>query len=227
MIDPTRPPPRTEIRTVVRPLANPLPLGLLSFGIGMLLLGAQTAGWAPSGEAPQFGLLVAAFVFPLEGTAALMAFAARDTLAATVLGIFTTSWLALGLSLIVEPPGARSVALGFYLLGFAAAVGSLAVAAVAGKPLIAMLLTLSAARAVLDGLYEVTGATSLRDAAGYVAAALALGAWYVGIAFLLEDLRGEALLPTVRRGAGLSAVDGDPTRGPAHAVGEPGVREQL
>src|SRR3954454_12911247 len=79
----------TPIRINVRPLASPLPLGLFSFGVGMLLLAAQTAGWVPVGQASQVGLLLAAFVFPLEAVATIIAFLARDVLAATVLGLFS------------------------------------------------------------------------------------------------------------------------------------------
>jgi len=82
-------PAAAAMRINVRPLGNPLPLGLFSFGIGMLLLAAQTAGWVAESDATQIGLVLAAFVFPLEGLATIMAFLARDTLAATVFGLFT------------------------------------------------------------------------------------------------------------------------------------------
>lgn len=49
-------------------------------------------------------MVLAAFVFPLDAVAALMAFWARDTLAATVLGLFSTSWLTIGVSLITGAP---------------------------------------------------------------------------------------------------------------------------
>src|SRR5579875_2562551 len=96
--------------------------------------GSTSARWAPVKEAPQGGLLMAAFVFPLEGLAAVLAFLARDTLAATVLGLFTTSWLALGLVLITATPGAISVTEGFFLLGFTGAVAVLGFLATSGKP---------------------------------------------------------------------------------------------
>src|SRR5436305_15211454 len=89
---------RPQLSINLRPLANPLPLGLYSFGIGMLLLGAQSTGWIPLKENLQVGLVLASFVFPLEVVAAIFAFLARVTLAATVLGLFTTSWLTVGLS---------------------------------------------------------------------------------------------------------------------------------
>jgi succinate-acetate transporter protein len=98
-------------RIVLRPFGSPLPLGLFSFGVGMLLLAAETAGWVPRGQTMQVGILIASFVFPLEGAAAIIAFLARDTLAATVLGLFATSWLCSGLILISRrpaPPASRS-----------------------------------------------------------------------------------------------------------------------
>ena len=218
---------RTAIRVVVRPLGNPMPLGMFSFGIGMLLLAAQSAQWVPLSETMQIGILLAAFVFPLEGLATVMAFVARDTLAATVLGLFTTSWLALGLVLITGTPGAISTTEGIYLLGFAAAVASLALIASAGKPLVALTLVLSATRAILFGLYEVTRTASLEHAAGYVAAAIAAVAWYSGTAFAVEEVRGRPLLPVLRRGSSAVAVSDDLPRQLSDARREPGVRSQL
>jgi uncharacterized protein len=218
---------RTETRIVLRPLGNPMPLGMFAFGIGMLLLAADSAGWAPVSESAQIGILLAAFVFPLEGLATVMAFIARDTLAATVLGLFTTSWLALGLVLITGTPGAISTTEGIYLLGFAGAVASLALIASAGKPLVALTLVLSAARAILYGLYEVTRTPGLEHAAGYVAAAIAAVAWYAGTAFAFEEVRGRPLLPVLRRGTSAAAVSGDLRGQLVHAGQEAGVRQQL
>lgn len=219
---------RAATRIVVRPLGNPLPLGMFSFGIGMLLLAAESAGWAPVSEDMQIGILLAAFVFPLEAVATVIAYIARDTLAGTVLGLFTTSWLALGLIQITGRPGALSTIEGIYLLAFAAAVASLALIASLGKPLIALTLMLSAARAVLFGLYELTGTPGLERAAGIVAAAIAAVAWYGGgTAFAFEEMRGRPLLPVLRRGASATAVSGDLPRQLHHARDEPGVRQQL
>lgn len=215
------------LRINVRPLGNPLPLGMFSFGIGMLLLAAQSAGWVPVAEATQIGIILAAFVFPLEGLATIIAYLARDTLAATVLGLFTTSWLALGLVLVTGTPGAISVTEGFYLLGFAGAVASLALVAMSGKPIIALTLVLSATRAVLYGLYEVTRTTALQHAAGYVAAGIAALAWYAGTAFAVEDLRQRPLLPTLRRGPALTALDGELADQLSRTRQEAGVRHQL
>jgi succinate-acetate transporter protein len=189
-------------RINLRPLANPLPLGLFSFGIGMVLLGAQSAGWTPAAQDTQVGLVMVAFVFPLEG-------------------------LTLGVALILGPPATASLALGFYLLAFAAVVLTLAAVAAMGKPLIALLLSLSAARAILDGIYQVSGDTGLEHAAGYVAVGIAAVAWYAGTAFLVEDLRQASVLPVFRRGPSTAAVDGRLGDQLGHAAGEAGVRQQL
>lgn len=218
---------RPAVRINVRPLGNPLPLGIFAFGIGMLLLAAQGAGWVPITEDVQMGLILAAFVFPLEALATVIAYLARDTLAATVLGLFTTSWLALGLILVVGTPGAISATEGIYLLGFAGVVASLALIATTGKPLIAVLLVLSCARALLYGLFELTRSLGLQHAAGYVAAVIAGVAWYAGTAFALEDIRQRPLLPVLRRGSATAAMNDALEQQVGRSAHEAGVRQQL
>ena len=78
----------------------------------MLLVGCSATGWIPVAQQPEVGLLLIAVVVPLELVATVFAFPARDTLGATTLGLFTTSWLALGWSDRVSAPGATSKALG-------------------------------------------------------------------------------------------------------------------
>jgi uncharacterized protein len=141
-----------QTRIVLRPVGSGLPLGFFSFGIGMLLLGCQEIGWIPVAEQRDVGLLLVAFVFPLELIATVFAFLARDTLGATTLGLFTTSWLALGISQVTSPAGATSVALGIYLFGFAAAVVLLALLSTMGKPFFSVLLSLASTRMVLSGV---------------------------------------------------------------------------
>ena len=148
-------------------------------------------------------------------------------LAGTALGLFTTSWLALGLALIVGEPGATSHTLGFYLIAFAAPVISLAVVAVSGKPLLALLLALSATRAILAGVFEFSGSTGVEHAAGYAAAAIALIAWYGGTALLVEDLRQRTVLPVFRRGPSRTALEGGLTEQLERARSEAGIRSQL
>ncbi len=133
--------------------------------------------------------------------------------------------LALGLALFTGTPGVPVMTIGFYLFAFAAPSSSWPPWPRLGKPLIAAHLVLSGTRAILDGLYQVSGTTGLERAAGYVAAAIAAVALYAGTAFLLEDLRQHAVLPVFRRGAGAAAMDGDRRRaarpGPRRGGGAP------
>src|SRR4051794_4411499 len=111
-----------EVRIVVRPYASSLPLGFFSFGVGMLLLGGMANGWLHPSDRHTVGLLLALFVFPLELVCAIFALLSRDTFGATGLGMFTTSWLALGIANLMSSQSSVSRAVGLFEFGFAFAV---------------------------------------------------------------------------------------------------------
>lgn len=217
---------REQTRIVLRPIGSGLPLGFFSFGIGMLLLGCAGIGWIPVSEQKDVGMTLIAFVFPLELTATIVAFLARDTLGATTLGLFTTSWLTLGWADQASPAGATSVTLGIYLFGFATAAFLLALMSTAGKPLFSLLLGLSVARMVLSGVYEVGGSHEWYEIAGGIALALAALAMYGGAALGLEDARQQEVLPLFRRGSADRAFQGFEEQ-LERLEAEPGVRQQL
>jgi hypothetical protein len=50
---------------------------------------------------------------------------------------------------------------------------------------------------------------------------------YGGLAFLLEDAKGAAVLPLKRRGSSREAIEGDMTTQLAGLANEPGVRKHL
>ncbi|MDX6436746.1 MAG: uncharacterized protein QOK34_1580, partial [Gaiellaceae bacterium] len=152
----------------------------------MFILGGIGIHSIPVGDVKTAGLLLAAFVFPLELIATVIAFLARDTTGATTLGLFAGSWLAVGLALANAKPGETSRSLGYFLVYFGAVVVLLAVAALFGKPLIGVLLLLSSVRAILAGVYELTGDKGWETAGGWLAFLIAGAALYGGLAFLLE-----------------------------------------
>lgn len=210
-------------RVALRPYATPLPLGFYSFGVGMALLGGIGLGWLTTPEEVRAaGVLMAAFVFPLEFVAAVIALLARDTAAATTLGLYTTSWLGLGLLDALNPAQPTSRAVGLFLAAFALVLVPLAVSAVFGKRVLAVVLGVSIVRAGLQAAYEL-GAPHWTDRANGVTALVVLAlALYAGTAFLVEDIRGRtALVP--RHGAAETAMRADGDRTPP----DPGVREQL
>jgi len=213
-------------RIMLRPIGSGLPLGFFAFGIGMFLYGAQGAQWVPVTEAKTVGLLLVSFVFPLELIATIVAFLARDTLGATTLGLFTTSWLALGWADYASPPGSTSVTLGVYLFGFATAALLLALTSLGGKPFFSVLLAVAVARMVLSGVYEIGAAHEWYRISGGVGIALTALALYGGSALALEDAHQRELLPLFRRGAAEQAFQGYDTQ-LERLEAEPGVRQQL
>jgi uncharacterized protein len=214
-------------RAVLRPYANPLPLGFFSFGVGMALLGGLGLGWLTSApEIRAAGVLMAAFVFPLELLAAVVAVLARDTAAATALGLYATSWLAQGLLDALHPTQQTSRAVGLFLAGFALMLVPLAVSAVFGRPLLALVLAVSIVRAGLQAAYQF-GAPDWVDRATGVAALLLLAlACLAGTAFLVEDVRGRTRL-VPRRGPARDALDRNAGERTRDAPPEPGLRTQL
>jgi len=218
-------PPITRI--FVRPIGSGLPLGFFAFGIGMFLLGALGIEDVPPPDVKNAGLILVAFVFPLQFLGTIVAFLARDTTGATALGLFTTSWLTIGALLITSEPGSTSRALAYFLVYFSVVVGVLAATSVAGKPLLALILTVSGVRAVLGALFEFTGNTTFEHVGGVVAFVISGLALYGGAAFLLEDARQREVLPLFRRGDAREAIEGglaDQLRG---LDSEAGVRTQL
>jgi uncharacterized protein len=216
-----------QVRVTVRPYGSVVPLGFLAFGIGMFMYAALDAPWVKQSEGHTVGLMLVTFVAPLEGIAAVIAFLARDTLAGVALGLFTGSWLLTGFSTMRAEPGVLSAAQGYFLIGFAVAIALLSVVAWLGQPLIAALLTVATARSVFSAVYQLGGGAGWNHLAGWIALAIYCIAMYGGLAFLLEDAKGHAVLPLARRGSSREAIQGDMGDQLAGLAGEPGVRKHL
>lgn len=220
-------PGRTVVRAVVRPYGSALPLGFFCFGIGMLLLAGLPLGWIAGSDVRVAGILLAGFVFPLEFLACVIAFLARDTATAATLGLFSTSWLALGLVDVLVDPASTSHAEGLYLIGFTVMILALAVVAFPGKPLLGLLLAASALRSLLSGAYQLGAPRALDAAAGVDAIVIFAAAVYLGLAFVLEDIHQRPVLPTLRRGPARRAIHGDLHDQLARLHDEAGIRPQL
>jgi succinate-acetate transporter protein len=216
-----------QVRVVVRPYGSSVPLGFFAFGIGMFLYAALDAPWVTATQGHSIGVLLAGFVAPIELVATIFAFLARDTVAAATLGLFAGSWFVAGLTTMQAKPGVLDPAVGYFLISFTIVVVLLAGAAVLGKPFIAVLLLVSAARAVFSAIYELGGGQTWNHVGGWLALAIFCIAMYGGIAFLLEDALGRTVLPLGRRGGSREAVEGslsDQLRG---LEDEAGVRHAL
>jgi succinate-acetate transporter protein len=211
-----------DVRVMLRPYASPLPLGFFSFAVGMALLAGLGFGWFSSPqEIRAAGVLMAVFVFPLELLATVVALVTRDTGAATTLGLYSTSWVALGLLNALDPTQPTSPVIGVYLLAFSIVLVPLAVSAAFGKVLLTVVLASSIVRAVFQGVSELGAPHWTKTADGVSALVVLALACYAGTAFLVEDIRKEPTPLVPRRG---SAAIADPA---ADGVPEPGVRDQL
>jgi hypothetical protein len=216
-----------QVRITVRPYGSVVPLGFLAFGIGMFLYAAFDAPWIPATQGKDIGLMLVTFVAPLEGVAAIVAFLARDTLAGVALGLFTGSWLMTGFATMQAKPDTLSSAQGYFLIAFSIAVGLLSLVAWLGQPLIATLLTVAVVRGLFSAVYQLGGGQGWNHAAGWIALAIFCVAMYGGLAFLLEDAKGHAVLPIGRRGSSREAIEEGLESQLAGLADEPGVRKHL
>ncbi|HJP76276.1 MAG TPA: hypothetical protein VJ914_18555 [Pseudonocardiaceae bacterium] len=210
-------------QVTLRPYGNPLPLGFFSFAVGMVLLAGIGLGWlSTAADVRTAGILMAAFVFPIELIATVFALLTRDTPTAAALGLYTTMWLGLGLVTALNPEVQTSRTVGMLLGAFTMMLIPLAIAAAFGKVLVSVVLAVSAIRSGLAAAYQL-GGPHWTDRASGIGALVLLGlALIAGTALLVEDLRGSAAL-IGRRGQAAAAV----RAGSSESPDEPGVRELL
>jgi uncharacterized protein len=214
-------------RIVVRPIANPLPLGFLALAGGTLLVSGLQLEWLAAPEGDAVALALIAFVFPLQLVAAVFGFLGRDVVAGTGMGVLAGTWLTVGLVTLTGSRGVTSDALGLLLLIAAAAMLVPALASATHKLAVTAVLATTALRFAATGLYELTAAGAWRDVAGLIGVLLCALAFYVALAMALEDARGATVLPLARRGSGATAISGGLGEQVSGVEGEVGVRKQI
>ncbi len=163
----------------------------------------------------------------MDRDVAAYAFASGDGAVGTGMGVLAGTWLATGLVTITAPPGTVSPALGLVLL--TAAVGLLVpiVASGTSKLVASLVLLTASARFALTGIYELTASGALAAAAGWCGLVLTVVAVYGAFAFAVEDVGHEAVLPTMRLGAGRTIMTGDAAAQVDDVHHDAGVRRQL
>jgi uncharacterized protein len=216
-----------EPRIVLRPLANPLPLGFLALAAGTLLLAGLQLGWLDAEEGQSVALALLAFVFPLQLLVCVFGYLCRDVVAGTGMGVLAGTWLTISLVMLTSPPGSTSDALGLFLLLAFVAMLIPAAAASLGKLVPAAVLGAAGLRFGVTGIYELSASPTWEDIAGVLGLALCAIALYAALAMALEDARRRTVLPLLRRGAGRALMEGDLGDQAADLEREAGVREQL
>jgi succinate-acetate transporter protein len=214
-------------RIVLRPIAGPLALGFFGLAAATFVMSGLQLGWVEPTEGRQVALCILAFTVPLQFTASLFGFLARDGVAATGMGLLSGTWAAIGVVTFLGPAGSTSDALGLFLLVAGAALWAPASSAVASKLVPAVVLSTAGLRFVVTGLSQLTSSDAWENTAGVIGLALTCFALYAAYAAEFEDVLERPLLPLGRRGKGRRAVKGSFPEQVANIAHEPGVREQL
>jgi hypothetical protein len=213
-----------DARIDLRPVATPLPIGMLALAVGSLLLSGQQLGWLSTAQSHTLALCVLGFVVPLQLIGFVFALLSRDEGVASAMAVLSGTWLATALALGTSAPGSTSAALGMLLVAAAGALLAPVAVASSSKPLIAVVVTITAVRFLVAGVYELGAGSSWQTAAGVLGLVVSAGAWYAGVAFALEAGREHPVLPTLRRSGPSPESTVDPVGRASHAAG---VRSQL
>jgi uncharacterized protein len=215
------------VQVMLRPLANPLPLGFLALGVATLLLSGVQLQWLPPEDAATVAVILFVFVAPLQLLASILGFLARDPVAGTGMGILAGTWAAVGLVTLRSPVGTTSHTLGLLLLVSAAAMLVPALGALEAKLFPAIVLATTALRFLLTGVYQLSGVTGWKVAGGVTGVVLCALALYAATAFMIEETSHRSWLRLGRRSSGRRAITGDLGQQLEHIASEAGVREQL
>jgi succinate-acetate transporter protein len=192
-------------RVVLRPLANPLPLGFLALGAANLLLSGVQLGWLETTDAVMVPVILLAFVAPLLLIASILGFLARDPVAGTGMGVLAGAWAAIGIVMFRGHPGATSRGLGLLLLVAAAGLLIAAAGAIGTKLVPAAVLSLTALRFSFGGIHQLSGNSFWKTSAGVLGLFVLAAALYAATAFMLEETNHTTRLPLGRRQAGRRA----------------------
>ncbi|MFD8478010.1 acetate uptake transporter family protein [Kitasatospora sp. NPDC059673] len=195
------PAPRPELHTMtrisLRPIASPMPLGFFAVAIASAVTSSLQLGLIDGAYRQAVSLTVFS-AFVLQLLVGILAFGARDVIAATLMAGFAGAWLSFGLVTATDAPGGARV-LGVLNLTFTVFAALMASVARPKKALWAVLLV-ATPRYLVAGLAGVTGVEWLGRAAGGLGMLLTLVAMYTAYALMLEELRGRDVLPIGRSG---------------------------
>ena len=212
---------------MLRPVGNPLPLGFLGLAIATGVVASYNLGWVPANQQHQVALVLMAFAFPLQGVGSIFCFLARDAPAGTGFGVQGVAWLTLGLLFLAGRPGSRSSTIAVFLFMAAAAIVPPAATVGLSKLVPALIMSGTAVRFFLTGLYEQFGTAGWAKAAGWEGVTLAALALYAALAVDLAAALRRSVLPIGRHGRGDSTVKSTPSDQSAELQREPGARAQL
>ena len=217
----------SRTRVTLRPIAGPLALGFFGLAAATFVMSGLQLGWVEPTEGKQVALCILAFTVPLQFTASLLGFLARDGVAATGMGLLSGIWAAIGLVTFTGKPGSTSDALGLFLLVAGVAMWAPASSALGSKLVPALVLSTAGLRFLVTGLYQLTSNEAWEDTAGVIGLLLA------GFASMPPTQPSSKTCSSGRCSRSAAAARASrrsrahmPSRSP-NVAHEPGVRQQL
>jgi succinate-acetate transporter protein len=111
-------------------------------------------------------IVLLGYVAPLEGLPCVFGFLSRDAGAATTMGLFSAGWVALAVNFLMFGADAKTITLGIFLVMDSLAVFALTAASMGGKPLLGVILLLSAARFLLAAIVQFGAGVAVSIASG-------------------------------------------------------------
>ncbi len=186
-----------EVSAPPEGFANPLPLGLLGYGMSTVLLSLANA------DVYSAGTMVLAMAVFFGGIAqvivAIMAYRNNNTFALTAFGGYGFLWITLGFLTIGGIHGwadeNSSTAMGFYLLMWAIFSFGLVVASLVAPRVLTGVLALTVILLVLLAFGSWADSTALVKLGGWEGVLTGASAIYLAFAFVLNDAFGRTVLP--------------------------------
>jgi succinate-acetate transporter protein len=197
---------RAMTRIVLRPIGSPLPLGFFTVAIDSALVSALQWGLLPGADRKAVALIVFP-AFVIQVIVGIFAFGARDSIAATLMMSFATTWLVDALIYYVDPPGAAD-AVGIFFVVFAV-FAAFMLASALPKRALAAVLAVAVPRFLVAGIADLTSSQAVAQAGAVLGFLLAAVALYTAFALLMEDSRGREVLPIGRLAMARQATHGN------------------
>ena len=177
---------------------NPIPLGLLGYGMSTVLLSLANAG------VYELGSMVLAMAVFFGGIAqtivAILSFRRNDSFAVTAFGGYSFLWLTFAFLLIGQqngwwPTANSGTAMGWYLFLWAIFTFGLLIGSLLAPRVLSLVLTLTVGLLLLLAAANWTGNASLATIGGWEGVVTGASAVYLAFAFLLNEMYGRTVLP--------------------------------
>jgi Predicted membrane protein len=177
---------------------NPLPLGLLGYGMSTVLLSLANAG------VYELGTMVLAMAVLFGGIAqtivAILSFRRNDSFAVTAFGGYSFLWLTLAFLLIGQqngwwPTANSGTAMGWYLFLWAIFTFGLLIGSLLAPRVLSLVLALTTILLLLLAVSSWTGNATLGQLGGWEGVVTGASAIYLAFAFLLNEMYGRTVLP--------------------------------